>query len=208
MEVVDQLKSGGKVSRGWLGVVIQEVTATWPSRSAWISHAALWCRRFRKTARRRRRDCRRPMSFWLQRQDGGKLQRPAAHGWPGEAGTSVPLQVWRKGKTQQLSVVLGELPADDKLAGKSSKAFSRGGLALTELSAEQRSALELDHGLLVEDSTGDAARAGIRVGDIILAVNNSKVATVEAFARPLRRCRPARARQFWCGVGTVRCISR
>jgi serine protease Do len=49
---------------------------------------------------------------------------------------------------------------------------------LTELSAEQRDALGIDHGLLVEDVTGDAARAGIRTGDVILAVNNSKVSTV------------------------------
>ena len=186
MEVVDQLKSGGKVSRGWLGVVIQEVTADLAEsfgldqpRGALVSQV---------------QEDSPAQKAGLQASDvilafNGKtvesssdLPRMVGLAKPG---TSVPLQVWRKGKTQQLSVVLGELPAEDKLAGKSSKAFSRGGLALTELSAEQRSALELDHGLLVEDSTGDAARAGIRVGDIILAVNNSKVATVEAFRKAI-----------------------
>jgi serine protease Do len=39
--------------------------------------------------------------------------------------------------------------------------------------------------LLVEDVTGDAARAGIRTGDVILAVNNSKTTTVEAFRKAM-----------------------
>ena len=103
-------------------------------------------------------------------------------------GTKIPLEVWRKGKVQQLSVVLGELPAENPLAGKSSKAFSRGGLALSELSEEQRRALDVDHGLLVEDATGDAARAGIRTGDVILAVNNSKVSSVAGVPQGHRCC--------------------
>ena len=186
MEVVDQLKSGGKVSRGWLGVVIQEMTADLAEsfgldqpRGALVSQV---------------QEDSPAQKAGLQASDviltfNGKtvesssdLPRMVGLAKPG---TNVPMQVWRKGKTQQLNVVLGELPAEEKLAGKTSKAFSRGGLALSELSTEQRSALELDHGLLVEDSTGDAARAGIRVGDIILAVNNSKVATVEAFRKAI-----------------------
>jgi len=35
------------------------------------------------------------------------------------------------------------------------------------------------------DATGDAARAGIRTGDVILAVNNSKVVNVEAFRKAI-----------------------
>jgi serine protease Do len=69
--------------------------------------------------------------------------------------------------------------------GKNGKTYSRGGLALAELTAEQRRELNIDHGLLVEEVTGDAARAGIRVGDVILAVNNGKVATVEAFRKAI-----------------------
>ena len=56
---------------------------------------------------------------------------------------------------------------------------------MSELSADQRSELKLDHGLLVESVTGDAARAGIRIGDIILAVNNGKVSSVESFRKAI-----------------------
>jgi len=78
------------------------------------------------------------------------------------------------------------LPGEEQLAGKTGgKTYSRGGLALSELTADQRRELRIDHGLLVEEVTGDAARAGIRVGDVILAVNNGKVATVEAFRKAM-----------------------
>jgi serine protease Do len=50
---------------------------------------------------------------------------------------------------------------------------------------EQRQALKIDYGLLVEDATGDALRAGIRIGDVILAVNNGKVATVQAYRKAI-----------------------
>jgi serine protease Do len=43
--------------------------------------------------------------------------------------------------------------------------------------------LRVTSGLLVEESRGDAVRAGIRVGDIILAVNNTEVSTVEQFRK-------------------------
>ncbi|MDP2265839.1 MAG: PDZ domain-containing protein, partial [Thiobacillus sp.] len=100
-------------------------------------------------------------------------------------GAKIPVEVWRKGKTQRLEVVLGELPTDIPVASKDSKTFSRGGLALAELGAEHRRALDIDHGVLVEDVTGDAARAGIRTGDIILAVNNIKIATVGAYRKAI-----------------------
>jgi len=186
MEVVDQLKSGGKVSRGWLGVVIQEVTADLAESFGLDQPRGALVAQIQEDSPAHKAG--------LQASDvilafNGKpveassdLPRMVGLAKPG---ASIPLQIWRKGKVQQLNVVLGELPADDQLAGKSSKAFSRGGLALSELSAEQQRALELDHGLLVEDATGDAARAGIRTGDIILAVNNGKVATVEAFRKAI-----------------------
>jgi serine protease Do len=186
MEVLDQLKSGGKVSRGWLGVVIQEVTADLAEsfgldrpRGALVSQV---------------QDGSPALKAGLQPADvilafngkivenSGDLPRMVGMAKPG---TKIPVDIWRKGKAQQLVVVLGELPAEDQVAGIESKPFSRGGLALSELSAEQRRALDLDHGLLVEDVTGDAARAGIRTGDVILAVNNSKTTTVEAFRKAM-----------------------
>ena len=186
MDVAEQLKGTGKVSRGWLGVGIQEVTADLADsfgldrpRGALVSQVQ-------------------PDSpaakAGLQASDvilqfngrpvenSGDLPRMVGMAKPG---AKIPLQVWRKGRTQDVSVVLGELPGEEQLAGKNGRTYSRGGLALSELTAEQRRELNIDHGLLVEEVTGDAARAGIRVGDVILAVNNAKVATVEAFRKAI-----------------------
>ncbi len=113
MEVVDQLKSGGKVSRGWLGVVIQEVTADLAEsfgldrpRGALVSQV--------------QEDS--PASkAGLQASDviltfngkavenSGDLPRMVGMAKPG---TKIPMEIWRKGKIQQLSVVLGELPVE------------------------------------------------------------------------------------------------
>jgi serine protease Do len=186
MEVVDQLKSSGKVSRGWLGVVIQEVTADLADsfgldrpRGALVSQV--------------QPDS--PASkAGLQAADvilafngkavenSGDLPRMVGMAKPG---TKIPVRVWRKGKAEELMVVLAELPPEEQVAGKSGKAYSRGGLALSELTADQRRELKIDYGLLVEEVTGDAARAGIRVGDVVLAVNNGKVATVETFRKAI-----------------------
>jgi len=115
-------------------------------------------------------------------ENSGDLPRMVGVAKPG---AKLPLEVWRKGKMQTVNVVLGELPGADQVAGSSSKTLARNGLALAELTAAQRRELKIDHGLLVEESTGDAARAGIHSGDVILAVNNGKVATVEAFRKAL-----------------------
>ena len=58
LNVADQLKKAGKVSRGWLGVVIQEVNRISPSPSASTSRPARWWRSWWKTVRRPRAACR------------------------------------------------------------------------------------------------------------------------------------------------------
>jgi serine protease Do len=186
MEVASQLKTTGKVSRGWLGVSIQEVSSDLAE------------------------------SFGLDRARGALIAEvqedsPAAKGgllasdvvlkFDGKAvetsgdlprlvgntrpGTKSVVQVWRKGALKEISVVTGEMPMEDKLAfgPKDQKSYSRGGLVLSELSAEQQRQIRVSGGLLVEEATGDAVRAGIRVGDIILAVNTTEVRTVEQFRK-------------------------
>jgi len=186
MEAAAQLKSGGKVSRGWLGVVIQEVTADLADsfgldrpRGALVSQV---------------QEDSPAQKAGLQAADvilefNGKavenssdLPRIVGMAKPG---TKIPLQVWRKGKVQQLNVVLGELPTESQQATNDGKAILRGGLALTELGADQRRALDLDYGVLVADATGDAARAGIRTGDISLAVNNTKITSVAVYRKAI-----------------------
>jgi serine protease Do len=54
---------------------------------------------------------------------------------------------------------------------------------VSEVGAEQRRELNVAGGVLVENAEGVSARAGIRRGDVILAVNNQEVKSVEEFTR-------------------------
>jgi serine protease Do len=186
MEVVDQLKAGGKVSRGWLGVIIQEVTADLAESFGLDRPRGALVAQVQEDSPAAQSGLQASDVILMFNgravENSGDLPRMVGMVKPG---TKIPVQVWRKGKTQELLVAVGELPGEEQLAGKSSKAYSRGGLALSELTADQRREFSIDHGLLVEEVTGDAARAGIRVGDVILAVNNGKVATVDAFRKAI-----------------------
>ncbi|MBS1185376.1 MAG: peptidase Do, partial [Proteobacteria bacterium] len=139
MEVVGQLKAGGKVSRGWLGVVIQEVTADLAEsfgldrpRGALVSEVQADGPAARAGLQ--------ASDVILQFngkpvETSGDLPRMVGMAKPG---AKIPLQVWRKGKMQEVQVVLGELPGEEALADKGGKTYSRGGVALSELTAEQR----------------------------------------------------------------------
>lgn len=185
MEVAEQLKATGKVSRGWLGVVIQEVTADLAESFGMDRPRGALVSQVQENSPAARAGLQAADVILLFNgkpvENSGDLPRMVGMAKPG---AKIALQVWRKGRAQALQVELGELPSEEQLAGAgkgSGKSYSRGGLVLSELSADQRRELRIDHGLLVEEVTGDAVRAGIRVGDVILAVNNGKVATVEAF---------------------------
>ena len=187
MEVVEQLKSGGKVSRGWLGVVIQEVTADLAESFGLDRPRGALVSQVQDDSPAQKAGF--MASDVILSFDGKNVENsrdlPRMVGLA-RPGSKIPVEVWRKGKVQSLSVVLGELPpADAQVSSTESKSFSRGGLALSELSAEQRRALDIDQGVLVEEATGDAARAGIRTGDVILAVNNIKITTVAGFRKAI-----------------------
>lgn len=186
MEVAEQLKSGGKVSRGWLGVMIQEVTADLADSFGLDRPRGALVAQVQEDSPAARAGLQASdviLSFnGKPIESSGDLPRLVGMVKPG---TKIAMDVWRKGKTQTLSATVGELSGEEDAEAKSSRSYARGGLALSELSADQRRELKLDHGLLVENVTGDAARAGIRVGDVILAVNNSKITTVEGFRKAI-----------------------
>ncbi len=95
-------------------------------------------------------------------------------------GETAKLQIWRKGSMREISVKVGGVK-EEKVASTESKETAQGklGLALRALTAEERRQLDGKGGLLVENVSGAAARAGIRPGDVVLSVNGEAVTTVD-----------------------------
>ncbi len=95
-------------------------------------------------------------------------------------GDKVDLRVWRDKSARQLEARLGKAVADDKVVADAGAAQGgQLGLALRPLSREERREAHVDQGLLVEDVSGAAERAGIESGDVLLAINGRPVQSVE-----------------------------
>src|SRR3569623_661127 len=190
MDVVEQIKTKGKVSRGWLGILIQDVT--------------------RELAE----------SFGMDRPGGALVAQVLPDSPALKAGIKVgdvvlefngvtitdsaslppmvgrthigdeiPVKLVRGGKQMTVKVKIGELPPEDdvKLAGPAQKdktsTTTRLGAVLSDLTAEQKQALEgKKGGVLVEDVKGGPARgAGLRRGDVIVMFNNVDVKNLAHF---------------------------
>jgi serine protease Do len=102
--------------------------------------------------------------------------------------------VWRAKATRDLSIVVGEMTEDRTAAraprrGPSGKptpdaaAVSKLGMTLVELREEHLKEFKVTGGVLVEEATGPAARAGIRRADVIVAVNNQSVKSIDHFSQ-------------------------
>lgn len=96
-------------------------------------------------------------------------------------GAKITLDIWRQGKPEQLTAALGN--ANDKTA-KLAAADQKGaheklGLELRPLTPQERSESGDKRGLLIEDVSGPAARAGVQPGDVLLAVNGTPATSVE-----------------------------
>jgi len=109
------------------------------------------------------------------------------------------MQVWRDGKIKKISITVGEIPSEEIVADseeksdKSTKQINRLGLALSELTKEQKKQLDVSGGLLVEDvQPGIANRAGIHLGDVILGLNNKDIKSIKHFNKLLENIETGR----------------
>ncbi len=94
-------------------------------------------------------------------------------------GTSAKLEVFRDHQKKQIDVRVGE--ASDSLVATNQEkggAHGRLGLAVRPLTPDERQQAGVDHGMVVEAVQGPAARAGIQPGDVVLAINGTKVDNV------------------------------
>ncbi len=89
------------------------------------------------------------------------------------------LEIWRAGKVVELTVTLGEVKSEVVATNGANHASGKLGVAVRSLTDEEKSNDPSVSGLVVEDVSGPAARAGIETGDVIVAVNGTLVKSVE-----------------------------
>ena len=191
MDVQNQLRSGGKVSRGRLGVVIQEVSKEL-AESFGLSKAQGAAINAVEKGGPAEKAGLEPGDVILK-FDGKAVNNsadlPRIVGMT-RPGSRVPVQIWRKGSIREIQVVVGEVP-DDKIATRAGaqkapeQAANRLGLVVSELTVEQRRELKVNGGLVVEGVRNNGARADLRRGDIILALiargETTEIKTVKQF---------------------------
>ncbi|WP_434517137.1 DegQ family serine endoprotease [Dechloromonas sp. ARDL1] len=186
MDIQSQLRASGKVSRGRLGVVIQEVSKELADSLGLARPMGAVVNSVEKGGPAEKAGV--EAGDVILKFDGkvinssGDLPRLVAGTRPG---TRSAVQVWRKGATRDIPVTVGEMSDEKQAGGKPAKGAkpaeqvpNRLGLVVSELTAEQKRELKMNSGLLVEDVRGIGARSDLRSGDVIIAVI-SKGATTE-----------------------------
>ena len=95
-------------------------------------------------------------------------------------GSQARLSIWRNGRSLDIALRVGETEDAKPMAAASLElAKGRLGLTVRPLAPQDSRQDDVDGGLLVEQVAGPAARAGIRPGDVVLAVNGHPVADAE-----------------------------
>ena len=193
MNIVDQIKTKGKASHGWLGVQIQDVT--------------------RELAE----------SFGMKKPQGALVAKVIPNGPAEQAGLqigdvitefngkiidhsadlppmvgvtpineSATLKVIRQGELRTIHFNVGLLPDENERIASAKNngkpASNQLGIAVSDLTPDQRQLLQVPHGVLVQEVTKGAAReAGIQRGDVILRVQNNVVHDLNDFDRIVKK---------------------
>jgi serine protease Do len=201
MRVADQLRAKGRVIRGRIGVTIAAVTKE-VAESIGLG---------------------KPMGALVQGvESGGPAEKAGieagdiivkVNGKPvdksgdlpriignTEPGSKAALQVFRRGATRDVQVTVAEFEADRPTrraqvepGAASAPSKTALGLTVSELSDAQKRELKIKNGVRVESAEGAAARAGVRDGDVVLAIDNTEVADVKQFLAIAAKVEKSRA---------------
>ncbi len=199
LRVSDQLRANGRVIRGRIGVqiapvtkevaesiglgkpagaLVQSVEAAGPAEKAGLEAGDIIVKVDGKAV-----------------EKSGDLPRMIGNTKPG---TRATLQVFRRGNTRDLAVVVGEFEADRPVRRAQAEPDAAPapknalGLVVSDLSDAQKKEMRLRVGVRVDVVEGPAARAGVREGDIIVALDNTDIGDAKQFATVAARVEKAR----------------
>nr|WP_315185817.1 DegQ family serine endoprotease [uncultured Albidiferax sp.] len=188
--VSDQLRASGRVSRGRIGVQIETVSKEVADSVGLGKAQGAFVRGVETGSPAEKAGV--EAGDIITKFDGKAIEKSSD--LPRLVGNTKPgskssLTVFRRGATKELTVSIVEIE-DDKPVKKASgkeekpKASSAGqqlGLVVSELTDAQKKELKLKGGVKVDSATEGAARAGVKEGDVIVAIANAEVNSVKEF---------------------------
>ncbi len=199
IRVSEQLRTSGRVSRGRIGVQIDQVTKD-VAESIGLGKAQGALVRGVEVGSPGEKAGVEPGDI-ITKFDGKAIEKPSD--LPRLVGNTKPgtkstLTVFRRGAARDLAVTIAEIEPDKPVARavereeptpkqSSSAAAKSLGLAVSELTDAQKKELKVKGGVKIDTATEAAARAGLREGDVILAVGNIEVSNMKEFDAAIGR---------------------
>ena len=202
--VAEQLKTSGRVTRGRIGVAIDQVTKDVAEAIGLGRPAGALVRSVESGGPADKAGL--EAGDIITKVDGKTIERsgelPRVIGGV-KPGSKVTLQVFRRGASRDLIVTVAEFEAErnarrpnDRDTKPTPTPVGTLGLAVADLTDVQRRELKVKGGVRVETSEGLAARSGIREGDLILSLDSVEVTSAkqfEATVAKLDRSKPVTA---------------
>lgn len=185
LDVQNQLKAHGKVSRGRIGVVAQELNKDLAESFGLTKATGALISAVEPGSPAEKGGIEK--GDVILKFDGktinafADLSRYVGSTHPG---TKVPVEIWRGNSSRQVQVTVGEMPEEKGAVTRPGsrratpeQAANRLGLVVSELSSDQKRELKVQNGLVIEDVRGNAAKADLRPGDVILSLVSKGIAT-------------------------------
>ncbi|MFZ6844936.1 DegQ family serine endoprotease [Undibacterium sp. RuTC16W] len=200
MRVVEQLKSVGRVTRGRIGVAIDDLSKEVAESIGLPKAQGALVTRVEPGAPAEKAGV----------QDGDVILKfngitvekrtdlPRIVGMT-KPGSKATITVWRKGAARDLAITVSEAEPDTKVAQKTDKKAKRDqtanalGIYVTDMTAAQKKELPGVTGVVIESVEGPAVQAGLNQGDIILMLNQVDVKDAKQFAAMVSKLDPKKA---------------
>ena len=192
LDVYEQLKEKGSVTRGWLGVLIQDVTQELAESFAMEKPMGALVSQVLESSPAKKGGLQ--AGDIITRFSGKRISKssdlPPLVG-TARVGDKIPVNIVRAGKKKKLEIVIGALPTDEVAASpkpeknrEKDEYNDKLGIKVQELTDTQRQRSGIDKGglIVVSVQQGAAQDAGIRRGDILLQLDGANIETKEQFS--------------------------
>lgn len=190
LDVSEQLKSNGKVDRGWLGVVIQEVNKDLAESFGLDKPAGALVAQVLEGGPADKGGLKVGDVILTMNEHPVVMSADLPHLVGAvKPGKTAELVVMREGSRKTLKVKVGALPQDSEeiptsaAQGDVSKS-NRLGMTVIDLTAEQKKSMDLQGGVVIQEvQDGAAAMIGLRQGDVITHLNNKVIDSAKTFSK-------------------------